>query len=73
MTGKKKFESGAHKRKVVRDKESQKNKLLRAKETINLRRKFTEKIINEVSNGIIYLDRSPQKTAGYYSNIKEMV
>ena len=34
----------------------QKNKLIRAKETINLRRKFTEKIINEVSNGIIYLD-----------------
>ena len=36
--------------------DAQKNKLLRAKETINLRRKFTEKIINEVSNGIIYLD-----------------
>ena len=34
----------------------QKNKLLRAKETINLRRKFTEKIINEVSNAIIYFD-----------------
>ena len=34
----------------------QKNKLIKAKETINLRRKFTEKIINEVSNGIIYLD-----------------
>ena len=33
-----------------------KNKLIRAKETINLRRKFTGKIINEVSNGIIYLD-----------------
>ena len=32
------------------------NKLLRAKETINLRRKFTEKIINEVSNAIIYID-----------------
>ena len=26
----------------------QKNKLLKAKETINLRRKFTEKIINEI-------------------------
>ncbi|MAZ46780.1 MAG: hypothetical protein CMM98_04315 [Rickettsiales bacterium] len=34
----------------------QKNKLIKAKETINLRRKFTEKIVNEVSNGIIYLD-----------------
>jgi two-component system nitrogen regulation sensor histidine kinase NtrY len=34
----------------------QKNKLIKAKETINLRRKFTEKIINEVNNGIIYLD-----------------
>ena len=34
----------------------QKNKLIKAKETINLRRKFTEKIINEVSNGIIYVD-----------------
>ncbi|MAI29479.1 MAG: hypothetical protein CMP38_04635 [Rickettsiales bacterium] len=34
----------------------QKNKLIKAKETINLRRKFTEKVINEVSNGIIYLD-----------------
>ena len=34
----------------------QKNKLIKAKETINLRRKFTEKIINEVSNAIIYLD-----------------
>ena len=28
----------------------QKNKLIKAKETINLRRKFTEKIINEVNN-----------------------
>ena len=36
----------------------QKNKLIKAKETINLRRKFTEKIINEVSNGIIYLDKN---------------
>ena len=36
--------------------QTQKNKLIKAKETINLRRKFTEKIINEVSNGIIYLD-----------------
>ena len=36
----------------------QKNKLLKAKETINLRRKFTEKIINEISNGIIYLDNN---------------
>ena len=34
----------------------QKNKLLKAKETINLRRKFTEKIINEISNAIIYID-----------------
>ncbi len=34
----------------------QKNKLIKAKETINLRRKFTEKIISDVSNGIIYLD-----------------
>ena len=34
----------------------QKNKLLKAKETINLRRKFTEKIINEVSSAIIYID-----------------
>ena len=34
----------------------QKNKLFKAKETINLRRKFTEKIINEVSTGIIHLD-----------------
>ncbi|MFL2661766.1 MAG: sensor histidine kinase, partial [Alphaproteobacteria bacterium] len=34
----------------------QKNKLFRAKETINLRRKFTEKIINNVSTGIIYID-----------------
>jgi len=25
------------------------------------------------TNGITYLDRSPQKTQGYYSNIKEMV
>ena len=33
-----------------------KNKLLKAKETINLRRKFTEKIINEVSSAIIYID-----------------
>ncbi len=36
----------------------QKNKLFKAKETINLRRKFTEKIINEISNGIIYLDNN---------------
>ncbi len=36
--------------------EIQKNKLIKAKEIINLRRKFTEKIINDVSNGIIYLD-----------------
>ena len=34
----------------------QKNKLLKAKETINLRRKFTEKIIDNVSTGIIYVD-----------------
>ena len=34
----------------------QRNKLLKAKETINLRRKFTEKIINNVSTGIIYVD-----------------
>ena len=31
-------------------------KLIQAKETINLRRKFTEKIINDVSTGIIYID-----------------
>ncbi len=31
-------------------------KLFKAKEIINLRRKFTEKIINEVSTGIIHLD-----------------
>ena len=31
---------------------NQKNKLLQAKETINLRRKFTEKIINDVRNAI---------------------
>tara|TARA_B100000989_G_scaffold94571_1_gene68714 strand:+ start:3575 stop:5602 length:2028 start_codon:yes stop_codon:yes gene_type:complete len=36
--------------------DEQKKKLLRAKETINLRRKFTEKIINDVSTGIIYID-----------------
>ncbi len=35
---------------------SQRNKLLKAKETINLRRKFTENIINNVSTGIIYVD-----------------
>ena len=34
----------------------QRNKLLKAKETINLRRKFTEKIINNVNTGIIYVD-----------------
>ncbi|PPR42741.1 MAG: Sensor protein ZraS [Alphaproteobacteria bacterium MarineAlpha8_Bin1] len=34
----------------------QKNKLIKAKETINLRRKFTEKIINDVSTGIISID-----------------
>ncbi len=34
----------------------QKNKLLKAKEIINLRRKFTEKIIDNVSTGIIYVD-----------------
>ncbi len=34
----------------------QKNKLFRAKETINLRRKFTEKIINNINTGIIYVD-----------------
>lgn len=34
----------------------QRMKLLRAKETINLRRKFTEKIINNISTGIIYID-----------------
>ena len=34
----------------------QKNKLFEANETINLRRKFTEKIINEVSTGIIHLN-----------------
>ena len=35
---------------------SQKNKLLKAKETINLRRKFTEQIINNASTGMIYVD-----------------
>ncbi len=35
---------------------NQKNKLLQAKEIINLRRKFTEKIIDNVSTGIIYID-----------------
>ena len=34
----------------------QKNKLLKAKETINLRRKFTENIINNINTGIIYVD-----------------
>ncbi len=35
----------------------QKNKLLKAKETINSRRKFTETILEGVSAGIIYLDK----------------
>ena len=34
----------------------QKNKLIKAKEIINLRRKFTEKIINDISTGIISID-----------------
>ncbi len=34
----------------------QRNRLFKAKETINLRRKFTENIINNVSTGIIYID-----------------
>ncbi len=34
----------------------QRNKLYKAKEIINLRRKFTENIINNVSTGIIYVD-----------------
>ena len=34
----------------------QKNKLFKAKETINLRRKFTENIINNINTGIIYVD-----------------
>ena len=34
----------------------QKNKLLKAKEIINLRRKFTENIINNINTGIIYID-----------------
>ena len=42
--------------KMIEKLKVQKNKLLRAKETINLRRKFTEKIINEISNAIIYID-----------------
>ena len=42
--------------KMIEKLKVQKNKLLRAKETINLRRKFTEKIINEISNAIIYFD-----------------
>ena len=40
----------------------QKNKLFEANETINLRRKFTEKIINEVSTGIIHLDTKNKVT-----------
>ena len=40
----------------------QKNKLFEANETINLRRKFTEKIINEVSTGIIHLDTKNRVT-----------
>ena len=40
----------------------QKNKLFEAKEIINLRRKFTEKIINEVSTGIIHLDTNNRVT-----------
>ncbi len=35
---------------------NQKNKLLKAKEIINLRRKFTENIINNINTGIIYVD-----------------
>ena len=42
--------------KMIEKLKVQKNKLLKAKETINLRRKFTEKIIDEVSNAIIYID-----------------
>ena len=42
--------------KMIEKLKVQKNKLLRAKEIINLRRKFTEKIINEISNAIIYID-----------------
>ena len=42
--------------KMIEKLKVQKNKLLKAKETINLRRKFTEKIINEISNAIIYID-----------------
>ena len=40
----------------------QKNKLFEANETINLRRKFTEKIINEVSTGIIHLNLNNKVT-----------
>ena len=40
----------------------QKNKLFEANEIINLRRKFTEKIINEVSTGIIHLDMNNKVT-----------
>ncbi len=40
----------------------QKNKLFEANETINLRRKFTEKVINEVSTGIIHLDTKNKVT-----------
>ena len=40
----------------------QKNKLFEANETINLRRKFTEKIINDVSTGIIHLDTKNRVT-----------
>ena len=42
--------------KMIEKLKVQKNKLVKAKETINLRRKFTEKIIDEVSNAIIYID-----------------
>ncbi len=42
--------------KMIEKLKVQKNKLLKAKEIINLRRKFTEKIINEISNAIIYID-----------------
>ena len=35
----------------------QKNKLFKAKELINVRRKFTETVIDGVSTGIIYLDK----------------
>ena len=49
----------------------QRNKLLKAKETINLRRKFTEKIINNINTGIIYVDLN-NKVLLYNKNSQEI-